>query len=212
MAYDGPIIFTMDRRNPRNATTVRFPPVSEIRLLNTDVPDLPEVTKPLPLANTVSLTLLLTLRELVSTHKGSMEQYQGAWESREAMAKTLPFHIDPRTGSIPISITQLSECEPLYTEDNTLIGFASFDESSNVGMDLFCAHISTLRGACKYTAAEEARAAGGKKFVAPQPPILAYALVLKHTNKTENEYCRVGFAEVNYEWMVGGSEKAVKLV
>ena len=77
MAYDGPIGFPIDRRNPRETTTVQRPPVSEIRLINTDIPDLLEVTQPLPLSKSVSLRLSMTLRKLVSVRDGSMELYRG---------------------------------------------------------------------------------------------------------------------------------------
>jgi hypothetical protein len=42
--------------------------------------------------------------------------------------------------------------------------------------------------------------------------ILAYALVVRPTEKEPDEYCRVGIAEVNYEWMSRGLKSTVVLV
>lgn len=162
-----------------------------------DVPDLPDVTEPLSLSNNVALVLSLSLPEAEIPTNGSIEQYLGAWSSREEMAKLLPIKFGSRTETVPISIAHLSFCKPLCAEDQSLIGFVSFDQADYVKGTLFCAHISTLSDMCPGTTRREAKETGVKSHTVSRPPILVYALVLKRTDKTEHECIRVGLAEGN---------------
>jgi hypothetical protein len=54
-------------------------------------------------------------------------------------------------------------------------------------------------------------AASGKPQLVPQPPILTYAMILRPIGKG-NEYCRIGIAEENYDWMSKGSKTTIVLV
>lgn len=131
------------------------------------------------------------------------------------MAETLHcFLFDPRTRTIPVRIAETSNSQPFHDKENNLIGFVSFDEATHPTDNLLYAHISTLRDDCTHAAIQQMDETKAQSIAIPQPPILAYALVLRRTRtgETKNEYARDGLAEVNYEWMTAGSERVVKLV
>lgn len=209
IAYEGAIRFTKEDRNFRDMYRVRRPPVSEIHLVEADVLDM---TTPLPLKKPASLIVDVTVRklDLVSAETAEIRKYT----TREELAASLPFHFDSRTATIPILLPERSECQEILDSDQRVIGFVSFDEDTRETSDMFCAHISTLL--------DEAHSDAMRRFDNPevrrvdlgefQTPILAHALVLVKVAGTENEYRRIGVAQVNYDWMTGGARERVRLV
>lgn len=214
MAYAGPITFTKDRRNRRDPRTVTIAPKSEVHLVSTDTPDLPDITDPLPLKAGVAFKVATRLRNLTSATTASEFKLPGSWNSREEVAAALPYiRFDPRTSTIPILLSQSSGAQPVFDQNDTLVGTIVFDEGERLTIDgLFCAHLSTLMDDCSVAALREAQADGVQRVVVPKPPILAYALVLSSVGGSQNVFTRVGLAEVGYDWILTGTEQEISLI
>ncbi|KXX78305.1 hypothetical protein MMYC01_206226 [Madurella mycetomatis] len=209
IAYEGGIRFTKEDRNFRDTYRAHLPPVSEIQLVEADVPDM---TTPLPLTKPASLTVDVTVRKLDLVSGETVEERH--YETREELAASLPFHFDPRTTTTPILLPERSECQEILDSDQRVIGFVSFDEDTRETSDMFCAHISTLLDEARFDAMRrfdnpEVQSVDMSEF---QTPILAHALVLVKVAGTENKYRRIGIAQVNYGWITGGARERVKLV
>ena len=210
IAYKGRIRFTKEDRQLRDPRRVRLPPMAEIQLVEADVPDM---ITPLSLAKPASLTVDITVRKLhgISTE---ITEYGKHAKTREELAASSPFHFDPRTVTTPIPLSERSECRVILDSDQKVIGFFSFDEDMRHTGDMFCAHISALSNEADFEARRkfddsEVQSVDMREF---QTPILAYALVLVKMDATENEYKRVGLAEVNHGWMTSGTRERVSLV
>jgi hypothetical protein len=113
-------------------------------------------------------------------------------QTREELADSSPFFFNKETGTVPIAMATMSECQEIFDEKGKLIGFVSFDEHTVMEGDFFCAHISTLW--------EEGK------------PILAYALILARIRNDGWRFRRVGLAELNYEWITEGEKITLSLV
>lgn len=192
----------------RKPETVQRPPVPELELVDIEVPDM---TRLLPLTKPASATLKVTLRKLPMISNETVPATDIGSVSREDLCNSSSFNHDPRTGTIPVQLASLSECNRVFDDDQKHIGFMSFDEDGIQPRDtLFCVHISTLRDEVMSAAQEELDKPGVESV--PQPPILAYALVLRATGAAGNEFRRVGIAEMNYDWMTNGSKTVIKMV
>ncbi|KAK4243794.1 heterokaryon incompatibility protein-domain-containing protein [Corynascus novoguineensis] len=197
IAYEGHVSFTKETRHTRDPSRVHIPPMAEFHLVETDVPDR---TTQLPLAKPASLTVEITVRKL---DRISAETTK-SWEfdtMREELEGSSPFHLDPRSRTMPILLSALSVCQKILDSDRQVVGFLSFDEDVRHTGDLFCAHISTLLDESK-----------NEYWRKSDTPILAYALVLVKVDGTENEYSRVGLAQVNHGWITSGARERMKLV
>ena len=91
------------------------------------------------------------------------------------------------------------------------MGYVSFDEALQNMEDLYCAHLSTLRDVRFRHLNDTDTKDPGVDLGNYQDYILAYALVLTKVVKTENNYQRVGLAEVNYKWIKNGTKIVIKL-
>jgi hypothetical protein len=158
------------------------------------------------------LTLKLALRKIhaVSTY---LSDYGKQTLSRADLAISSPFHFDERTTTRPIVLAEWSECREVLDEKCRPVGFVSFDADNIETGDLFCAHISTLRDNATNEALKEfddpsVMQVDRRKY---QLPILANALVLTRLESGDNHFRRLGFAEVNYDWMSIGEKTVVKI-
>ncbi|KAJ4397061.1 hypothetical protein N0V93_001285 [Gnomoniopsis smithogilvyi] len=210
MSYKGPICFVRDARSTMDAGTPLTRTAGMLELVNAQVP---EPAALLPLATPASLTLRVAMRRVygVSTR---ITKYGMTSQSRKDLAKVSPFDFDPRTTTVPVSLSSLTDCQEMFNEDRHLVGFVAFDESIHVVGALFCAHISTLTDEA-LTAAENDLAKPGVETVDMrdyQRPILAYALVLSKVKAEENTYKRVGLAEMSYYWMTSAEKEVVTIL
>jgi len=197
IAYEGQVSFTKETRHPRDPSRVHIPPMAEFHLVEADVPDL---ATQLPLTKPASLTVEITVRKLGQISAETTKN----WEfdtMREELEASSPFHLDPRLRTVPILLSALSVCQKILDSERQVIGLLSFDEDVRHTDDLFCAHISTLLDGSKH-----------EYWRKSDTPILAYALVLVKMDGTENEYRRVGLAQVNHGWITSGARERMKLV
>lgn len=172
----------------RDQRTVRERPRSAIEVVSTDVPD---ITAPIPLAHAAVLKIRSSLRK-VHTISREISKYGRTEKTRDELAAVSPFYFDPGSNTEPIALTERTDCHAIQDERSKTVGFLAFDEDFSSRSDLHCLHLSTLRD-------------GGRA-------ILAYTLVVIRTDGAENDYRRVGFAEVNYEWMTAGEKTLLDLV
>ncbi|KAK3302752.1 heterokaryon incompatibility protein-domain-containing protein [Chaetomium strumarium] len=231
IAYDGPITFTKDRRDRRNPGTVPIAPTSEIRLVHTDAPDLPDIIDPLPLkAGGVCFRVATRLRKLPSTTTAAPQSINlpaassssSSWTSREQVAAALPYiRLDPHTSTMPMLLGygSSSGAQPVLDQNGSVVGIIVFDEGGGCPRatdDLYCAHISTLKDERRDQALWEVQADDGEQRLGgssiSQPPILAYALVLRSVGGGRDVFARVGLAEVGYDWIMAGDEQEVSLL
>lgn len=210
LSYRGSIDFARDAISKLDAGTKLTRTLSTLELVDAQVPDFME---PLPLLVPASLTLRVALRGIygVST---KITKYGRHTQSREDLAKASPFDFDPRTTTIPVALSSLTECQEIFNEDKRLIGFVAFDEGIHPAGELFCAHISTLTDEAVEAARRDLAEPGVESVDMRQyqRPILAYALVLAKVKDQEDTYTRVGLAEVNYYWMTSAQKVVVKIV
>lgn len=209
LSYKGSISFVRDATSKLDAGSRLTRTVRALEFMEARVP---EFTEPLPLSVHASLTLRVALRGIygVST---KITKFSTHNRSREDLAKVSPFDFDPRTTTIPVALSSLTECQEILNENRKLVGFVAFDEDIRPTGDLFCAHISTLM--------DEAVEAAKRDLAKPgvlsvdmreyQRPILAYALVLAKLKDEEDIYTRVGLAEINYHWMTSAHKVVVKI-
>lgn len=212
ISYKGPISFIRDSRSTLDAGTVLTRTAAALELVDAQVP---EPTELLPPAAAASLTVRVALRRIYGVSI-KVTRYGAARQSREDLAKVSPFDFDPRTATLPVPLSSLTECQEVLNESRKLVGFVAFDEGIHVVGDLFCAHISTLTDEA-VDAANEDLARPGVESVDMrdyQRPILAYALVLAKVEEGAGDgaYKRVGLAEVNYYWMTSAESVAVKIL
>ncbi len=166
-------------------------PASDLQLVDANVPIM---MTPLPLPTSAHLTVNVRIRQI------SAVSHQFTDFGTRAQTQTdidrWPFYIDKETRqeTIPRALPSISKCKEVFTDEQKLIGFISFDEATEVAKDLVCAHLSTLHNPGH-----------------PSKPMLAYALVLVRLGIHKDEFKRVGFAEINHDWMSGGTKKVVKL-
>ncbi|KAJ5762977.1 heterokaryon incompatibility protein [Penicillium manginii] len=189
IAHKGRIVFTRDRRVSRDPGPVRSPPSCEFELISSDVPD---IVSALPLKEPASLKIRARLRKIPSISQ-TVTTYCTQEQTREGLAESSPFFFAEETGTIPIAIATLSECQEIFDDEDRLIGFVSFDGHTVFEEDLFCAHISTLN--------EDSGT-----------PILAYALILTRLKNDDTAFRRVGLAELNHEWTTGGEDITMSLM
>jgi hypothetical protein len=191
IAYDGSIFFTAEGRTIRDGKTAS-PPVAEFVLTSSKVPDL---MTSLPLESAATLTLRTAIRDMGPVSQ-TPTKYRTEGRERKDIAAFSPFNFDPRTGTIPLTIAEYSDCRDLYDElgMGVLIGFVSFDEDQRPSGQLFCAHISSVMDP-----------GSGE-------PILAYGLVLIKVNDGGNDFKRVGICEINYHWISRGDQTTLKLL
>ncbi|KAL8739102.1 MAG: hypothetical protein Q9181_000213 [Wetmoreana brouardii] len=217
ISYDGPITF-LDQTphfstNIRNSVLPRYPPSTELELHEADVPDM---MIQLPLKRPASLTLECRLRNVhaTSSKPTTNRVYQN---TRDQIASMLPFHLDPRTNTIPDLLLKFTECHEIYDQAKKLVGFISFDEDLHVAQEIICLHISTLFDEAYPDAMRELEKPGVQSvdLKTYREPILAYALALvklKTCPDRKCEYRRIRFAEVNHEWITEGHSEVVRLV
>ncbi|KAJ5733421.1 extracellular lipase [Penicillium malachiteum] len=211
IAYKGRIEFTRDRRWSRNPGPVREAPISEMELIEYDVPDM--LTE-LPLMKPASITIRAPIRKIHSISR-KKTTYVTEDISRKDLAKSSPFHFDERTGTMPIPMAHRSECQDMFDEGGRIVGFVSFDEDRQLVGDLFCAHISTLRDEILDFPKQNFDETDETEYDIQHscPPILAYALILIRVDSNEGTlYRRVGMAELNYEWMLEGVSSKAKII
>ncbi|ROW17088.1 hypothetical protein VPNG_01025 [Cytospora leucostoma] len=211
IAYDGRVSFTKESRAvSRYPGPVRLPPFPELKLLDADVADM---TTTLPLESAASLTVQITMREIHAL-SADTTSFDPRGKSRDEVADSVPFFYHDHTGTDPVLLASISECREILDDAGSLVGFVSLDEERQVVGDLFCAHISTLRDEDMRAVHQELDKPGVTSVdMSPfQKPILAYAMVLARVEGVENEFRRLGLAEVNYEWMRGGTSSVIRLV
>lgn len=207
ISYDGPLVFTKDRRSHRDSKTVRHRPAAEFKLIQANVPD---ITAALPLTTPASLTLNMTIQKLpsVSSHEVVVD-FMG--KTREDIAKSSPFQFNAGQETVHIPLSELAETHELYDDDGTVLGFGSFDEGDQPSSDLYCAHLSTLRDSTFYHLHQK-DPVGEVGSLTYFDHILAYALILVRVDGKESQYRRVGLAEVNYKWAINGTRAGIELV
>ena len=189
IAYDGSIFFTAEGRSIRDQKTASGL-LPEFVLMSSKVPDM---MTSLPLESVATLTLRTAIREIGPTSQ-TPTNYRTEGRERKEIAAFSPFNFNPQSTTIPLTIAEYSDCRDIYDElgMGVLIGFASFDVDQRPPGQLFCAHISSVRGD-----ADE--------------PILAYGLVLiKLTDR--NVFRRVGICEINYHWISRGDQTTFTLI
>lgn len=162
---------------------------------------------PLPLSVPASLTLRVALRGIygVST---KITKYGTHTHSRQDLAKASPFDFDPRTTTIPVALSPLTECQEMLNKNRQLIGFVAFDEGAHPAGELFCAYISALTD----KAHEAARLDLAKPGVESVDMREYERPILARLKDQEDTYTRVGLAEVNYYWMTSAHKVVVKTV
>ncbi|KAH7412357.1 heterokaryon incompatibility protein-domain-containing protein [Phaeosphaeria sp. MPI-PUGE-AT-0046c] len=213
MAYTGNIAFVCDRRDIRESTTVRRPATSEMRLVHADVPDLQDVTNTGPLPGKPSITIAAKVRKLHCTAAQMKEGIERSWKTRDDMPAMLPYiRFERSTRTIPILLGHLSATKDVHDGNGNLIGMVSFDERALPTGPLFCVHVSTLHDTCMHSTMEEPKTSKARSASIPMPPILAYALVVRPVDGSDQTYARVGLAELDYAWITAGDEEVIRLV
>lgn len=208
MAYEGPISFVEDRRSKRDERTVQARPARAFELLEARVPDM---MTPLPLSSPAWLTLYTSVRSLHGISQERKDLLSGK-ESREELANTSPFRFNPKTGTVPIALTELTQARAFYDQAGRWIGDLSLDDPSESTNQLYCAHLSVLQDVDHSRLYEQGD--GGNAATAAYPDyILSYALVLKRVvmGVGNDAYRRVGLAQVDYLWMKEGQRTVIKL-
>lgn len=208
MAYEGPISFVEDRRSKRDERTVKARPARAFELLDASAPDM---MTPLPLSSPASLMLYTCLRPVHAISQERKDPLSGN-ESREELANTSPFRFDPKTRTVPIALTELTQARAFYDQVGRWIGDLSLDDPSESTNQLYCAHLSVLRDVDDSRLYEQGD--GGDAAAAAYPDyILSYALVLKRAAMGAGDatYCRVGLAQVDYLWIKEGQRTVIKL-
>lgn len=112
----------------------------EFELIDSDLPD---IVSTRPLKQPASLTIRARMRKIHSVSETGTT-YCLEMQTREELADSSPFFFDKETGTIPIAMATLSECQEIFDDRGKLIGFVSFDEHMVLQGYLFCAHISAL--------------------------------------------------------------------
>ena len=218
LSYDGAITFRDQTphfsTNSRNSKLPRYPPYTELELQKADVPDM---MAQLPLKRPASLMLKCRLRNVHAVSSKLVETDKMRRRTRDQLSSLLPFHLDPRTETMPALLLQSTDCHEISDQAKNLIGFISFDEDVQVAGQILCLHISTLCDVAHSHAMQESKKPGMESvnFNDYSSPILAYALaVVKVRTCPEgtSEYRRIGLAEVNHRWIAEGHEDIVRLI
>lgn len=210
ISCQGPITFVRDSRSAMGASTRLTNTFGAVELVEAQVP---KMMDSLPLAKPSSLTVRVALRRLYGLST-NITKYGTTECTREHLAKSSPFDFDPRTTTLPIPLSSMTECQEIFNENRQLVGFMCFDDNIHIVGDLFCAHISTLTDEA-FEVAQNDLAVPGVESVDLrdyQRPILSYALVLAKVKAEETTYQRVGLAEVNYYWMTSVERMVIKLL
>ncbi|KAL8880500.1 MAG: hypothetical protein Q9198_002107 [Flavoplaca austrocitrina] len=216
IAYDGPIWF-LDQtphfsENIRDSVLPRNRPSKAFHLHHADVP---EMMTQLPLKRPASLTLKCKLRRMFATYKPAVDKLNQG--TRQQLALKLPFHFDPRTETVPKLLLGKTKCYEILEKARTLIGFVSFDEDVQIATEILYLHVSTLFDQADSYAMRELDKPGVSSvdMEAFQEPIMAYALAVTKIRDCPDgltEYRRVGFAEVNYNWITDVQDRTIRLV
>lgn len=232
IAYEGGICFVGETdQTVRDVGKVNFPPLRACELLQADVPETGTIS--LPLISPASLTLRLVLRKIHAV-SDDVTSFDPIGKTRDEISCLVPFSYYDRSLTNPVLMASISKCKEILDPGSELVGFllvvtasssflghcyiisgnffdeymiinpsnrSSFDEESLITGELFCAHISTLTDRVQVE---------GENL--DNLEILAYALVLEKVKGTDNDFKRVGFAEVNYEWMDAvGEETTIRV-
>lgn len=209
MAYDGRVVFHIDRRNKRHATVMYL--VRAVRLISTDAPDLPDLKKPLPLQYRAPLTVRVRLQKLPSTIGNATEfaeDFNGSWDE---VVRLLPFELNAESRLRPILLAEISNSRTL-SMGSTMVGFGSFDtEIPTEFGDLYCAHISTLRSGSRVLEPSITTTTDHPAAKRAPKSVLAYGLILRRIGVDSNEYIRIGLGEFNYRWMIQGKVETIQL-
>jgi hypothetical protein len=214
VSYDGPITFVQDQRNARDLKTVGRPPIAEFELVDSDVPQPSDM---LPHSKRASLNLHLTVRKMGKISE--LPKSPKSYETLEKLCEDSPFNLDPH-GAIPESLYDKSESKIMLNDTCEHIGYVSFDQEDVLSSQtsLYCALIATIwQGSASTTTlnASSISFSGGSGPISAQAlksPILAYGLLLKLIDPSENEYVRMGIVQVNYGWISEGTKKVIRLI
>ncbi|UKZ49719.1 hypothetical protein TrVGV298_003967 [Trichoderma virens] len=232
LSYDGPVKFTRDQRPSSNIRALLSSPVSEVAIVKLHTP--PEPIN-LPAIEASYLRLTATLMDSFSfsyEFVAPIDTNRATWDD---LTQWSPFSHHPQSSTIPIFLFTISKCKKLYDcstdgsrggEDGKHVGYISFDDNRRIpdAQDLCLAHISTVVDEiwlppsksenCKEDHPLSYIREGlntPNAHVALNPPILAYALVLMRSKTLEDEYTRVGVAEVNTEWISKGRKETIQI-
>lgn len=210
IAYDGPIDFVQDRRSRREDRTVKSSPTQAFELLSAHVPDLMTT---LPLQTPAHLEVSIFFRKIPTVSSRALPYSVGS-ETREEVVSNSPFRFDPKTGTVPIAMSELTQTREFYTDLGNTAGHLSFDDPDEDADDLYCAQLSVLRDHQYSAPAETAASQYESTSEEYKDYILSYAMVLKKVSAAaeENSYRRVGLAQVNYLWMNETDKSIIKLV
>jgi hypothetical protein len=233
LSYNGPVKFTKDQRPSSDVRAVLSSPVSEIIVVDLHVP--PEPVD-LPATEISYLQLSGTLLDsftFSSEFAAPVDTRPATWDD---LTQWSPFAHHPQSSTVPIFLSTISRCRKLFgsiahegseRENGKHVGYISFDDDKNISdtQGLCLIHISTLvdqiwlpppkswDNKIDYLPPGLSDDHGILDvYVAPTPPILAYALVLKKSKAHEGEYTRIGVAEVNYEWISSGRNESIRIV
>ncbi|KAI0455754.1 HET-domain-containing protein [Xylaria acuta] len=191
IAYQGPIVFTRDRRSYRREDVTIALPVKEFRLLNANVSNM---TTPLPLVQPASLTLEMTIRKISKIGKGIPPS-----AAEHLPPQPPPFYLQAQR--TPIPFTALTGCHEILDGNQALVGYVSFDDRLPDVAELYCALLSTVRD-------EPPTPRSGNLG----RPVVAYSLVVTKIDGEKDKYRRCGLAETSYGWITNGTRGTVTLL
>ena len=229
-AFDGPVTFMKDARDLQEPWTMQVAPVPEFQLIRVSGPF---DSDQLPLREAVSISILCNCARIprVRLTRGGARTSPG--EDVEESFQRSPFRHHPNTDNRPVLLSTRNAFFEMRDLDSEIIGFTAMDtmEASPPDDDrLWCAHIATQHDE-RYVGLDPLRRSRfgpsidsvslhnyrmsiGKDYYQETPDsyVLAYCLILESTGTAQDEYRRVGVAQVKYEWISTAPKQRMTLL
>lgn len=106
----------------RDQRTARERPRSALEVVDVDVPD---ITTPLPLAQSAVPKIRTSLRKIHTVYRDT-SKYGQTEKTREELAAASLFYFDPNSGTEPIALTERTDCRAILDgrekQDRWLLG------------------------------------------------------------------------------------------
>ena len=228
-AYDGPITFMKDSGDLQIPWTMKTSPISEL-----DIVDFtgPLDAEQLPLREPVSMMIRVRCARIPQMRLGSCGTPNYDYRKDKEYIRTSPFRHNPNTDNRPELLSTRKTYLDLRDQDSEIIGFATMDTMEEVSpaSELWCAHIATQHDE-RYYGPDPLRRSGFGPSILPvalhkfrmskgkdcyqeteDSYVFACCLILEPTGSAQDEYRRVGVAQVKYEWICIVDKQIINLV